>query len=128
MNRDNRAKATELAKLPYSVTVSKDRIGDQGVYLAENPDLPGCMAQGETISQATEELKEARYEYILSLLADKRPVPLPRLQRTTTSGGTASYDTVEVSASVEADFQALLRQVTAKSDRLPISTVEEVPQ
>lgn len=127
MNRNNRDKAREFASRPYSVRVSKDMIGKQQVFMAENLELPGCMAQGETIKQAIQELEEARFEYILSLLDDGRDVPLPFSQRTATSGGSATSVTEdEVVGSVEADFSELLTHVAKKVDREAISTTSEV--
>mgnify|MGYP001595891056 CR=1 FL=1 len=123
MNKNNRVKAVELANLPYVVTVSKDKAGDQQIFMAENPELPGCMAQGEKIELAVQELAEARIEYILSLLNDRRDVPLPLSKQTSTSGGIATFDVqIETNIGVQVGFNDRLRQVTAKNDREEVFT------
>jgi len=38
------------------INIEKD---DSGYYVAEVPALPGCFSQGESISEATENIKEA---------------------------------------------------------------------
>ncbi len=72
-------KSRLLAKRSYIEEISKDETTDgHPVYLMSHPELPGCMTQGATIEEARENLQDARYEYILSLLEDGEPVPEPR--------------------------------------------------
>ncbi|MBL1135889.1 MAG: type II toxin-antitoxin system HicB family antitoxin [Chloroflexi bacterium] len=47
------------------------------MFLARNPELEGCMAQGETPEAAQSNLLEARIDYIYFLLEDGLPVPDP---------------------------------------------------
>jgi predicted RNase H-like HicB family nuclease len=85
MDRNLREKAKRLAELPYSVEVAKDETTDgEPVYLARIPELEGCIAQGETIEQAVEDLHQAKIDYIQSLLEDGLPVPKPALRATRT--------------------------------------------
>src|SRR3972149_11913568 len=81
--------AKELAAQSYqTVIVSDETTDNEPIFVAYNPELRGCMAQGETVAEAVEELAEARLEYILSLLEDGLPIPPPQNTCTgTTSGG-----------------------------------------
>lgn len=73
---DIEERARYLANQPYPVEVFRDKTTKgEDVYLAKNPDLPGCMAQGATHKDALDNLAEARFEYIESLLEDGEPVP-----------------------------------------------------
>jgi predicted RNase H-like HicB family nuclease len=44
--------------------------GEDGYIVAECPSLPGCISQGETPSQAIENIKEAISLYIQTLIED----------------------------------------------------------
>ncbi len=49
--------------------------GEDGVYVAEVPALPGCISQGRTRSEAVSNIKEAIAAYLESLQAHSEPVP-----------------------------------------------------
>jgi predicted RNase H-like HicB family nuclease len=75
----NHAKA--IADLNYSLTIFKDVLTDgTEIFLAKNPELLGCMAQGQTQEEAINNLREARIDYISSLLEDGMNVPSPKLE------------------------------------------------
>jgi predicted RNase H-like HicB family nuclease len=78
MNKQRWTQAAALADAPYFTVVfaSESSTGPR-VYIARTPELPGCMAHGPTVEHALRELREARTEYIYSLLADGLPVPPP---------------------------------------------------
>ena len=42
--------------MKFNVTVDRD---EDGVWVVECPAIPGCVSQGETKSQALENIKEA---------------------------------------------------------------------
>ena len=65
--------------LPYAVEIETDECGGQLCFVAYNPELPGCMAQGATRRQAAQSLVEARRLYIQSLIDDKQEIPLPQI-------------------------------------------------
>jgi predicted RNase H-like HicB family nuclease len=46
-------------------------------YSAYVPDLPGCIACGDTLEETTKLMKEAIELYIETLKEDGRPVPEP---------------------------------------------------
>ena len=56
----------------YRVLIEQD---EDGVYVAEVPALPGCISQGETRSEAIDNIKEAIAGYLESLEAHGEPVP-----------------------------------------------------
>ena len=88
MSKSLQAKAKLLAQQPYTIDILEDETVDgQHVYLITCPQLPGCMAQGSTIEEAEENLKEVTVEYILSLLEDGEHVPVPFSRPTTTTSG-----------------------------------------
>ena len=91
MNKKTQARAQELANRPYTVRMTKDvTTEDEPIYLASNPELPGCQAQGKTIEEAVKELDDARVDYIASLLEDGLSVPGPAQEELGTSGATAT--------------------------------------
>ena len=46
-------------------------------YIGPVPDLPGCMADGETPSEASENVKIVMREWMETALAAGRPIPEP---------------------------------------------------
>lgn len=60
--------------MKYRVNITQD---EDGVFVAEVPNLPGCISQGVTRPQAIENIKEAIAGYIESLEAHGEPVPPP---------------------------------------------------
>lgn len=72
--------ASIQASLPYKTIVTEDVDGNgRTVYVARNPELNGCMAQGVTPEEAVLELRAARELYIQSLIDDCVDVPSPGL-------------------------------------------------
>ncbi|MBI3372455.1 MAG: type II toxin-antitoxin system HicB family antitoxin [Betaproteobacteria bacterium] len=49
--------------------------GENGLWVAECPSLPGCISQGETREGALENIKEAIEGYELVLKDDGLPIP-----------------------------------------------------
>ena len=80
--------AEKLAARPYIDQVIKDETtSGKPIFVALSPELEGCIAQGVTLEEAIQNLKEARIDYIYSLLEDGLPVPKPQVQSTTTTSG-----------------------------------------
>lgn len=57
----------------YAVVIEKGE-GNFGAYV---PDLPGCVATGDTIEQVEREIQEAIEFHIEGLRADGLPIPEP---------------------------------------------------
>lgn len=49
----------------------------QGSYSAYSPDLPGCVAAGETVEEVRSLMREAIQMHITSLRENGEPVPPP---------------------------------------------------
>jgi predicted RNase H-like HicB family nuclease len=54
--------------------------GEDGYWLAECPSLPGCVSQGATKEEATQNIREAIRGYIAALEDDGLPVPEERFE------------------------------------------------
>lgn len=61
----------------YPVLVRPLDEEEGGGYLAEVPDLPGCMSDGETQEEALANVGEAIDEWIASAKDMGRPIPAP---------------------------------------------------
>ncbi|MFY8032019.1 MAG: type II toxin-antitoxin system HicB family antitoxin, partial [Devosia sp.] len=53
-----------MAKLSYPVIVSPLTDEDGGGFIATVPDLPGCMSDGETPTEALENVQDAIEEWL----------------------------------------------------------------
>jgi antitoxin HicB len=53
-----------MAKLSYPVIVSPLTDEDGGGFVATVPDLPGCMSDGETPTEALENVQDAIEEWL----------------------------------------------------------------
>ena len=63
-------------QLNYPITVYRD---EEGGYVAELEDLPGCITQGETLEEIEERIEEARRIWIQAAYEDGVEVPIPRI-------------------------------------------------
>ncbi len=61
----------------YSVFIKYDPIDK--IYVASVPELPGCMAHGNTKEQALKEIETAKELWIETALEDGLPIPEPDL-------------------------------------------------
>jgi predicted RNase H-like HicB family nuclease len=69
----HRKDATFYSNLDYPV----DLVRDDGVYVASNPDLPGCVSMGSSPNEAVKSLDEVRLLWIEGQLANGSPIPEP---------------------------------------------------
>ena len=78
MNQKTKAARQPLEyylNLKYPITFYPEK---EGGYTAIIRDLPGCMTQGETLSEAMENIEEARELWIETVYeTGKKDVPLP---------------------------------------------------
>ncbi len=62
----------------YSVAVREERLSDGTPwFVANHPDLPGCMSDGASPEEAIANLAEARAFYLATLAEDGLRVPFP---------------------------------------------------
>lgn len=89
--------AQKLVEEPYTITIMRDETTTgKSIFLLSHPELAGCMAQGQSIEEGLESLKEATKEYILSLLEEGLDVPKPRIMASVTTSVSADYQDVYV--------------------------------
>ena len=62
--------------MQYLVVIEKGE-SSYGAYV---PDLPGCIAVGETRAEASRLIHEAIEFHVAGLLEDGQPIPLPASQ------------------------------------------------
>jgi len=62
-------------KLNYPITVYPDM--EEGGYVAEIKDLPGCLTQGDTLEETMNNIAEARQLWIETVYDSGREIPLP---------------------------------------------------
>jgi antitoxin HicB len=65
---------TDYLNLAYPITLHTD---PEGGYVAEIKDLPGCLAQGETIEETFQNINEARELWLETVFKLGKPIPLP---------------------------------------------------
>jgi len=122
MNKEQLLKSAEAAAAwPYAVRIARDETVDgKMVFLAVHPELPGCMAQGENVEEAIASLKEVTLDYIVGLMEDRIPIPLPSGKIKTTNYSISSETTGNKS------FLNILSEVVQPCTREELSTVELV--
>ncbi len=115
MNNELMRRAHELAARNYSLSVFKDESDNgQPMFLAKNPELYGCMAQGETLEKAIKNLEEARTDYIYSLLEDGADIPDPAPEAVMT------VDTASPEFTLIATVQYGANSITEPARRKPL--------
>lgn len=65
-------------KLPYTIEIFRDADDEAGGWAARVAELPGCMTQGDDLSELGEMLDDAMRTWIETALADGDPIPEPR--------------------------------------------------
>ena len=54
---------------------------EDGAYLAEVPELPGCMADGNTYEEALKNIEVIVHEWIETAKELGRPIPEPKKEK-----------------------------------------------
>ena len=62
-------------KLNYPITLYR---AEEGGFVAEIEDLPGCLTQGETVEEAMKNIEEACQLWIEAAYEDEVEIPIPR--------------------------------------------------
>ena len=85
MNKLHLKKAETLAERSYQAHVFLDETTDgETVYVAIVPEMPGCIAHGDTVEEALEWLESAKVDHIWFLLEKELEVPQPQSLNSTT--------------------------------------------
>lgn len=66
-----------MSKLKYKITIQPLSADEGGGYLAEFPDLPGCMADGKTIEEALHQAEDALKSWLATAKEFGDPIPKP---------------------------------------------------
>lgn len=69
-----------MADYKYQMIISWS--DEDGAFIVSVPELPGCMADGKTISEAVENAKVIISEWIEYAKEDGIPIPEPRSIKT----------------------------------------------
>ena len=68
-----------MIDLKYPVSIRPLTEAEGSGYLAEFPDLPGCIADGETIEETLENAKDALSAWLKTAKQFNDPIPEPSL-------------------------------------------------
>ena len=68
-----------MADLKYEIIIYWSE--EDGQYIAEVPELPGCMADGETLEDTLSMVKEVMQLWIDTAKDDGWPIPEPKGRR-----------------------------------------------
>ena len=114
MTSEVRKQAEELARRTYTEVVFRDKTtDDESIYMAVTPELEGCMAQGETVREAQENLRLFRIDYIEHLVENNLPVPDPSWMATQTEADSIELPLKEA----EPSFDDVLKKVAQPKQR-----------
>lgn len=69
----------DVKALDYPVRIEYD--DEDGLFVADFVDLPGCSATGSTVPEAYERAQEAKVEWLRVTLEQGLPVPMPSKTR-----------------------------------------------
>ena len=62
----------------YAINIAPLPAEEGGDYLVTLPDLPGCIADGETIDDAVAEARDAFNAWAMAEMEDKGGLPVPK--------------------------------------------------
>ena len=65
----------------YPINISPIPVNEGGGYMVSFPDLPGCIADGDTIEDALSEARDAFAAWIMAEWEDKGELPMPKNYR-----------------------------------------------
>ena len=65
--------------MKFRVLIKQD---EDGMFVSEVPELPGCISQGSTRNAALENIKDAIFVYVTSLKKHNEPIPSPLHEET----------------------------------------------
>lgn len=101
--------AERLADRSYSLVISVELTKSGPLFMAKNPELIGCMAQGESLDDAIKNLRDARIDYIYDSLESGSYIPDPIAQapqpKIMTSSSSTPIINLKIEKFISADVQ-----------------------
>lgn len=76
IDREIEARADAIIARPYTRFLFQD-VDDGGHWYARIPEFDGCMSDGDTPEEALENVKDAMFEWVYSMIEDGLEVPEP---------------------------------------------------
>ena len=73
IDRPGEASDNRAMRLRFRVLIGQD---EDGMFVAECPNLPGCISQGRTREEALANIRDAMQGYLASLEKHGEPTPL----------------------------------------------------
>jgi antitoxin HicB len=108
----------------YAHIISPLAQEDGGGFLLTFPDLPGCMADGETIAEALEAGRDA-FESVISALFDMgRDIPAPAFRTETAADASGKFVT-RVPKSTHAQLSARAKAEGVSLNALVLTFIAE---
>ena len=74
MTRRRSPRIIRTMTLRFRVLIEQD---EDGIFVAECPNLPGCISQGKTREEAITNIRDAIRGYLASLEKHGEPIPPP---------------------------------------------------
>ncbi len=108
-----------MSATDYPITIQPLPADDGGGYLATFPDLPGCMADGETPEEAMAEATDAATSWLKTSEAFGDPIPEPG------SGGESGSFVARLPKSLHAKLKARAAQEGVSLNMLVVSFLSE---
>ena len=68
----------EYLELPYSIVVNYDGGDGKPGWVARVEEFPGCITQGHSFKELSENIREAMLSWIEIELEDGAEIPMPR--------------------------------------------------
>ncbi|ODA39984.1 toxin-antitoxin system HicB family antitoxin [Desulfosporosinus sp. BG] len=66
--------------LNYTIRLNKITDGKNSYWMAEHPELPGCVTHGETKEESLANLEDAKQGWIFAKVSEGESVPIPKYE------------------------------------------------
>lgn len=68
----------QYVSLDYPILIRKIQDKERELWVAEIPDLPGCISDGDTREEAFQSIEDAKKAWIETAIEEGRPIPKPK--------------------------------------------------
>ncbi|WP_418790496.1 type II toxin-antitoxin system HicB family antitoxin [Phosphitispora sp. TUW77] len=70
-------KCKQYYQIEYPISLKQEIENDETYWIAEHPDLPGCITHGSTKEEALVNLNDAKKSWIFGRIVDNDSIPKP---------------------------------------------------